>query len=66
MSRIIILVVAIALLSFSAGFWTKSTLATSALTTLTAAPATISPADLHRQVNTSELPVQQFNQLLAP
>jgi hypothetical protein len=35
-----------ALLAFSAGFWTQSTLATTALVAQTGVPTTISPADL--------------------
>ncbi len=63
MLRIIILVGAIALLSFSAGFWTKSALATSTLAARTAATATISPAELHRRLKADELPVQQIDSL---
>ncbi len=63
MMRIIVLVAATAMLSFSAGFWTKSTLATSTLAARTAAPATISPADLHRRLKADELPVQQIDSL---
>jgi hypothetical protein len=61
MIKTIGIVVAVALLSFAAGFWTKATVAVPA--TL-AAPSTISPADMHQKLDHSTLqptPVENFN-----
>jgi hypothetical protein len=63
MTRIAILMGVTALVSFSAGAWTKSTLATSALAVQTHALATISPADMHRQLSVDQLPIQQIDSL---
>ena len=61
MIRTIGVVVAVALLSFAAGFWTKTTVAIPAPI---AAPSTISPADMHQKFDHSTLqptPVENFN-----
>jgi hypothetical protein len=59
MLKMILVVVATAILAFAAGVWTKSTvLATSALAP---APATLSPAEMHLKVQPSDLPVQQVD-----
>ena len=62
MIRTIGVVVAVALLSFAAGFWTKATVAIP--TPIAAAPSTISPADMHQKLDHSTLqptPVENFN-----
>ena len=62
MTRTIGIVVAVALLSFAAGFWTKATVAIPA--PIAAAPSTISPADMHQKLDHSTLqptPVENFN-----
>jgi len=61
MTRTIGVVVAVALLSFAAGFWTKATIAIPAPI---GAPSTISPADMHQKLDHSTLqptPVENFN-----
>jgi len=61
MIRTIGIVVAVALLSFAAGFWTKTTVAIPAPI---AAPSTISPTDMHQKLDHSRLaptPVENFN-----
>ena len=50
------ILLAVALLSFGAGFWTKATLATQALVSES---STISPSELHLRVNPSSLPETQ-------
>jgi hypothetical protein len=59
MLKMILVVVATAILAFAAGVWTKSTvLATGALAP---APATLSPAEMHLKVQPSDLPLQQVD-----
>ena len=61
MIRTISVVVAVALLSFAAGFWTKTTVAIPATI---ATPSTISPADMHQKLDHSRFsptPVENFN-----
>ncbi len=58
MIRTISVVVAVAVLSFAAGFWTKATVAIPAPI---AAPATISPSDMHLKIDHSALPATQVD-----
>jgi hypothetical protein len=61
MIKTIGVVVAVAVLSFAAGFWTKATIAIPAPI---ASPATISPSELHQKIDHSTLPptpVENFN-----
>ncbi len=58
MVKTISVVVAVALLSFAAGFWTKATVAIPAPI---AEPATISPSDMHRNIDHSALPSTQVD-----
>lgn len=61
MIRTISVVVAVALLSFAAGFWTKATVAIPATI---ATPSTISPADMHQKLDHSRFsptPVENYN-----
>jgi len=61
MTKTIAIVVAVALFSFAAGFWTKASIAIPAPV---AAPSTISPADMHQKLDHSKLeptPVENFN-----
>ena len=61
MTKTIGIVVAVALFSFAAGFWTKASIAVPAPI---ATPSTISPADMHQKLDHSTLeptPVENFN-----
>ena len=58
MIRTISVVVAVAVLSFAAGFWTKATVAIPAPI---AGPATISPSELHQKLDHSMLPSTQVD-----
>ncbi len=59
MLKLIIIVVATAILAFAAGVWTKSTvLATNALQPTS---STLSPAEMQLRVNPRDLPVQHVD-----
>jgi hypothetical protein len=59
MLKIVLIVVATAVLAFAAGVWTKSTvLATSAVTPN---PSTLSPSEMHLKVNPRDLPIQRVD-----
>lgn len=60
MLKMILVVVATAVLAFATGIWTQETLAGRRLSEIRAAnvPSTISPAEMHRNFNSGDLPIQ--------
>jgi hypothetical protein len=60
MLKIILAVVATAVLAFATGIWTQDTLAGRRDSEIRAAnvPSTISPAEMHRNLKPGDLPVQ--------
>jgi hypothetical protein len=60
MVKLFLIVIGTAAPAFGAGIWTQETLAEHqrTVTRVVSAPSTLSPFEMHRQVNPDDLPVQ--------